>query len=86
MYSVFPFQSNRIFNTWVGDPSKVLLLETVVKVIARDNLLSQVKVTGRHLLNELIIAQVRKLDLNMSLMHPSRCILAETYNYLNIHQ
>ncbi|OWA53240.1 4-aminobutyrate aminotransferase, mitochondrial [Hypsibius exemplaris] len=33
----------RIFNTWLGDPTKIMLLEETVKVIKRDNLLEVVK-------------------------------------------
>ena len=42
-------QALRIFNTWIGDPSKVILLEAVVKVIKQQNLLSQVNEVGKHL-------------------------------------
>lgn len=45
-----PQQSYRIFNTWVGDPGKTVLLEEVVKVIKQENLLENVKVTGEYLL------------------------------------
>lgn len=41
-----PQQGYRIFNTWMGDPSKVLLLDKVVEVIKRDNLLSVVQASG----------------------------------------
>jgi 4-aminobutyrate aminotransferase-like enzyme len=40
-------QALRIFNTWIGDPSKVILLEAVVKVIKQQNLLSQVNEVGK---------------------------------------
>ncbi|CAD5116279.1 DgyrCDS5187 [Dimorphilus gyrociliatus] len=53
---LLPREAYRIFNTWMGDPTKVLLLEEMVKVIKDENLLSQVKVTGEYLrsnLNEL---------------------------------
>lgn len=42
-----PQQGYRIFNTWMGEPSKVLLLEKVVEVIKRDNLLSIVQASGK---------------------------------------
>ena len=48
-----PDQPYRIFNTWMGDPSKLLLLETVINVIKRDNLLSLVQKSGDILLSEL---------------------------------
>lgn len=45
--------ANRIFNTWMGDPSKVLLLETIVDVIAEDNLQQVVRDSGKVLLKGL---------------------------------
>ena len=51
-------QPARIFNTWLGDPSKVLLIGEVVKVIHEDNLLDNVKVTGDYLLTGLKELQV----------------------------
>lgn len=41
-----PQQEYRIFNTWCGDPGKVLMLEAILKVIKRDNLLENVNKTG----------------------------------------
>ena len=52
------FQPFRIFNTWVGDPSKVVLLEAVIKVIKQQNLMEQVNKTGEHLWNGLEELQV----------------------------
>ncbi|XP_052268533.1 4-aminobutyrate aminotransferase, mitochondrial-like [Dreissena polymorpha] len=51
--SFVPKDAFRVFNSWVGDPSKAALLEAVVKVIKGDNLLDRVKVTDQHLLNGL---------------------------------
>ncbi|KAL0272296.1 UNVERIFIED_CONTAM: hypothetical protein PYX00_005329 [Menopon gallinae] len=48
-----PKQPYRIFNTWMGDPSKLLILEYVVDIIKRDNLLSLVQKSGDVLLNGL---------------------------------
>ena len=58
VYVRFLFQPARIFNTWLGDPSKLLLIGEVVKVIQEDNLLNNVKVTGDYLLNGLKDMQV----------------------------
>ncbi|XP_059612937.1 4-aminobutyrate aminotransferase, mitochondrial [Phlebotomus argentipes] len=44
-----PPQAYRVFNTWMGDPGKVLLLEQVANVIRRDGLLQQVQRVGAHL-------------------------------------
>lgn len=48
-----PKQSYRVFNTWMGDPSKLILLEAVVDTIIKDNLLDQVTRVGNYLLKEL---------------------------------
>lgn len=48
-----PKQAYRIFNTWVGDPSKLLLLEAVLKTIKNDDLLENTRQTGEVLLNGL---------------------------------
>lgn len=50
MYYYFrPRHSYQIFNTWLGDPGKIFLLEAVLKVIKRDNLLDKVTKTGAKL-------------------------------------
>ncbi|XP_060530029.1 4-aminobutyrate aminotransferase, mitochondrial isoform X2 [Cylas formicarius] len=41
-----PKQPYRIFNTWIGDPGKLLLLEAVLNVIKQENLLHQVQKSG----------------------------------------
>ncbi|XP_035217547.1 4-aminobutyrate aminotransferase, mitochondrial-like [Stegodyphus dumicola] len=45
-----PREPYRVFNTWLGDPSKMVLLEQVIKVIKEQNLLKNMEVTGAHLL------------------------------------
>ncbi|KAB7497577.1 4-aminobutyrate aminotransferase, mitochondrial, partial [Armadillidium nasatum] len=45
-YAIGPRHGYRIFNTWMGDPSKVILLDQVLKVIKRDNLLQNTTKTG----------------------------------------
>lgn len=52
-----PDQEYRIFNTWCGDPGKLTILEGVLKVIKRDNLLDNVRKSGDVLLNGLKEAQ-----------------------------
>ena len=54
----FVQMANRIFNTWMGDPSKVLLLETIVDVIAEDNLQQVVRDSGKVLMKGLHELQV----------------------------
>ncbi|XP_055329153.1 4-aminobutyrate aminotransferase, mitochondrial-like [Paramacrobiotus metropolitanus] len=39
-------EAYRIFNTWLGDPTKIMLLEEFVKVMQRDNLLDVVRRTS----------------------------------------
>ena len=58
---------NRIHCTWMGDPSKVILLEAVLDTIAKDNLQQVVNDSGKVLLAGLHELQVR--DINLS--HPS---------------
>ncbi|VDN88549.1 unnamed protein product [Brugia pahangi] len=43
----------RIYNTWLGDPTKVILLEKALKVIERDNLLEQMRKVGATMQSEL---------------------------------
>lgn len=42
-----PPQAYRVFNTWMGDPGKLLLLQAIVETIKKDNLLSVVQESGR---------------------------------------
>lgn len=49
-YSYYrPKESYRVFNTWMGDPGKVLILDSILKVINRDHLLKNVLKTGEKL-------------------------------------
>lgn len=52
-----PQQEYRIFNTWVGDPGKLLLLESIIKTIKRDNLLDNVRRAGDVLKSGLLTLQ-----------------------------
>lgn len=52
-----PSQPYRVFNTWMGDPGKLLLLETILKVIKRDALLDNVARVGDKLKKGLLQAQ-----------------------------
>lgn len=52
-----PDQPFRIFNTWLGDPSKMIFLEQVIKVIERDQLIPKIAQTGEYLLKGLSTAQ-----------------------------
>lgn len=52
------FQPYRIFNTWLGDPSKNLLLAEVINVIKREDLLSNAAHAGKALLTGLLDLQV----------------------------
>ncbi|KAJ8968861.1 hypothetical protein NQ317_016784, partial [Molorchus minor] len=51
-------QPYRIFNTWLGDPGKIFLLEAFLKVLKEQNLLDQVNRTGQRLKSGLL--QVEK--------------------------
>lgn len=52
-----PAQPYRVFNTWMGDPGKLLLLESILKVIKQDRLLQNVEKTGTKLKKGLMQAQ-----------------------------
>jgi len=43
-----PKESYRIFNTWMGDPTKIVQLEAVVKAIKKDNLLQGMSIVGNY--------------------------------------
>jgi 4-aminobutyrate aminotransferase/(S)-3-amino-2-methylpropionate transaminase len=43
----------RVFNTWLGDPSKVILLEELVRTIWDMKLLDNARKTGAHILDGL---------------------------------
>lgn len=45
-YCYRPPQAYRVFNTWMGDPGKLILLEKVLKVITQNDLLMSVRCTG----------------------------------------
>jgi len=49
-----PQQAYRIFNTWCGDPGKVLLLGAVLETIAKENLLVATQAAGDTLLKGLL--------------------------------
>ncbi|TDH68023.1 hypothetical protein CCR75_004381 [Bremia lactucae] len=42
-------ESYRIFNTWMGDPSKMITLKAVLDVLESDHLLENVSITGEYL-------------------------------------
>lgn len=63
-------QALRIFNTWIGDPSKVILLEAVVKVIKQQNLLSRVNEVGKHLWSGL-----HDLEVNIALIYSNKIFI-----------
>lgn len=52
-----PVLPYRVFNTWMGDPGKVLLLESILKVIKSESLLQNVEKTGTKLKEGLLRAQ-----------------------------
>jgi len=53
-----PDEGYRIFNTWLGEPSKVQVLKKVIDIIKQDDLLKNVQVTGDMLLSGLKDFQV----------------------------
>ena len=55
-----PVQPFRIFNTWLGDHTKNLFLNEVIKVIRTENLLEEVQRSGRVMLQGLYDLQVSR--------------------------
>ncbi|PBC26106.1 4-aminobutyrate aminotransferase [Apis cerana cerana] len=55
--SLKPKQSFRVFNTWMGDPSKIILLEAVLETIRKENLLHRVTTVGDYILKKLMNLQ-----------------------------
>ncbi|XP_077980358.1 4-aminobutyrate aminotransferase, mitochondrial-like [Glandiceps talaboti] len=53
----------RIFNTWMGDPGKVVMLEKVVETIQKQNLLQNSEETGNYLRERLVQLQSNYPDL-----------------------
>ncbi|XP_077292319.1 4-aminobutyrate aminotransferase [Arctopsyche grandis] len=49
-----PVHPYRVFNTWMGDPGKLLLLECVISTIQKQNLLDLVQKTGNVLKSSLL--------------------------------
>lgn len=54
-----PHEANRIFNTWMGDPSRIILLEEMVNIVRDDNLLENTKQTGEKIVAGLSELQAR---------------------------
>lgn len=48
-----PQQAYRVFNTWMGDPAKLIMLEKVINVIHSENLVEKIENTGKNLLKGL---------------------------------
>ena len=55
-------QGFRIFNTWMGDPAKIVLLEATVKTIVEEGLLENVKDLGSYLVDNIAHLQVGALE------------------------
>jgi len=49
----FPALTMKIFNTWMGDPARLHMLETVVDTVQKDNLLQRTKDAGATLIKGL---------------------------------
>lgn len=57
-YSVMIFfQGYRVYNTWMGDPIKLVLLEKVLQVTKRENLIAKAAQTGEYLMKNLLEVQ-----------------------------
>lgn len=66
--SYYILQPLRIFNTWLGDPARLIVLESVLREIQRHRLLELVQQTGTVLLDglkELEVSQVEEEERGM---------------------
>jgi 4-aminobutyrate aminotransferase/(S)-3-amino-2-methylpropionate transaminase len=54
-----PKEGYRIFNTWMGDPSKMMMLEGILDVYKEESLLENASITGKFLLEGLEAIQKR---------------------------
>lgn len=66
--SCYILQPLRIFNTWLGDPARLIVLESVLREIQRHRLLELVQQTGTVLLDglkELEVSQVEEEERGM---------------------
>lgn len=52
-----PKQAYRVFNTWMGDPSKLIMLERVISVIQSEQLVQKIEQTGSKLHQGLLALQ-----------------------------
>lgn len=52
--SLRPKESFRIFNTWLGDPSKLILLEEVINEINKNDLINKINDVGKVMLSGLV--------------------------------
>lgn len=48
-----PKEGYRVFNTWLGDPSKMVLLQEVIRVVKEQDLLKNMETTGKGLVKGL---------------------------------
>jgi len=53
-----PSEGYRNFNTWMGDPVRVLLMKAIIKEINDKHLLQNVQITGSYLKDGLLELQV----------------------------
>mmetsp|Transcript_18887 Transcript_18887/g.34995 ORF Transcript_18887/g.34995 Transcript_18887/m.34995 type:complete len:569 (+) Transcript_18887:79-1785(+) len=44
-----PKEGYRIFNTWMGDPAKMLMLETILREYKKNNLVENARITGGYI-------------------------------------
>lgn len=56
---LFKSQPFRIFNTWMGDPNKLILLREVIKIIEQDQLVEKTHNVGKELMKGLMHLEVR---------------------------
>ena len=48
-----------IFNTWVGDPVRLVVLDAILDTVAEDNLCDNATQTGDYIQSELRVSQLK---------------------------
>lgn len=51
-------QGYRVFNTWMGDPSKLVILREVISTMRKEKLMENTSKVGEYMLGKLTDAQV----------------------------
>ena len=53
-----------VFNTWVGDPVRLVVLDAILDTVAEDNLCDNATQTGDYIQSELRVSQLKLKNTN----------------------